>query len=113
LAGRVKVTEVIDTPVSVLQRTITAGKTFFITDIILTIDNSDNSSAGRVNLRDGLTVAGAINFPIQVQEAPTNESAVQVVSHQFLEPLEFSTGLFIEEGVGINIVTGVIIGYEE
>jgi hypothetical protein len=113
LAGRVKVTEVIDTTVSVLQRTITAGKTFFITDIILTIDNLDSTSSGRVNLRDGLTVAGAINFPIQVQEAPTNESAVQVVSHQFLEPLEFSTGLFIEEGVGINIVTGVIIGYEE
>jgi hypothetical protein len=113
LAGRVKVTEVIDTTVSVLQRTITAGKTFFITDIILTIDNSDNSSSGRVNLRDGLTVAGTINFPIQVQEAPTNESAVQVVSHQFLEPLEFSTGLFIEEGAGINIVAGVIIGYEE
>ena len=113
LAGRVKVSEVADTAVSVLQRTITAGKTFFVTDILLTIDNTDNASTGRVNLRDGLTVAGAIVLPIQVQEAPTNESATQVVTHTFSEPIEFSTGLFIEEGTGINTVTGVIIGYEE
>tara|TARA_R110000824_G_scaffold184816_6_gene365757 strand:+ start:1290 stop:2375 length:1086 start_codon:yes stop_codon:yes gene_type:complete len=113
LAGRVKVSEVVDTAVSVLQRTITAGKTFFITDIVLTIDNSDTGDAGRVNFRDGLTVAGATVLPIQVQEAPTNETAVQVVTHTFAEPIEFSTGLFIEEGIGINIVTGVVIGYEE
>ena len=48
-----------------------------------------------------------------LQEAPTNESAVQVVSHQFSEPIEFSTAIWLEEGVGINTVTGVIIGYEE
>tara|TARA_R110000851_G_scaffold145926_6_gene285458 strand:- start:2513 stop:3397 length:885 start_codon:yes stop_codon:yes gene_type:complete len=113
LAGRVKVSEVVDTAVSVLQRTITAGKTFFITDILLTIDNTDQSSTGRVNLRDGLTVAGAIILPIQVQESPQGESATQVVSHTFSEPIEFSTGLFIEEDAGINTVAGVIIGYEE
>ena len=103
----------LDTSVSVLQRTITAGKTFFITDILLTIDNTDNANTGRVNLRDGLTVAGAIVLPIQVQESPTNESATQVVGHTFSEPIEFSTGLFIEEGAGINTVAGVMIGYEE
>ena len=113
LAGRLKVSEVIDTFVSVLQRTITASKTFFVTDIILTIDNTDNSSTGRVNLRDGLTVSGAIVLPMLIQESPTNESAVQVVTHTFSEPIEFSTGLFIEEDAGINQVTGIIIGYEE
>jgi hypothetical protein len=113
IPGRLKVSEVIDTSVSVLQRTITAGKTFYVTDVLLTIDNTDNSSTGRVNLRDGLTVAGAIVLPIQIQESPTNESATQVVGHTFSEPIEFSTGLFIEEGVGINTVAGVIIGYEE
>ena len=64
LAGRAKVLEVVDTAVSVLQRTITAGKTFFITDIVLTVDNTDNSNTGRINLRDGLTIAGAINAPV-------------------------------------------------
>ena len=113
LAGRLKVSEVVDTAVSVLQRTITASKTFFVTDIILTIDNTDSANSGRVNLRDGLTVAGAIILPIQVQEASQNESATQTVQHTFSEPIEFSTGLFIEEGAGINTVTGIVIGYEE
>ena len=113
LAGRLKVSEVVDTAVSVLQRTITASKTFFVTDIILTIDNTDSANSGRVNLRDGLTVAGVIILPIQVQEASQNESATQTVQHTFSEPIEFSTGLFIEEGAGINTVTGIVIGYEE
>lgn len=113
ITGRVRVAEVVDTAVSVLQRTITSGKTFFVTDLLLTIDNSDSGNSGRVNLRDGLTVTGATVLPIQVQESPTNESATQVVTHTFSEPIQFSTGLFIEEGVGINIVTGTIIGYEE
>ena len=113
LAGRVKVSEVVDTAVSVLQRTITASKTFFVTDIILTIDNTDSSNSGRVNLRDGLTVAGGVILPLLIQESPTNESAVQVIQHTFSEPIEFSTGLFIEEDAGINTVTGIVIGYEE
>ena len=113
ISGRVKVSEVVDTSVSVLQRTITTDKTFFVTDILLTIDNTDSSNTGRVTLRDGLTVAGTVILPMQIQEAPTNESAVQVVAHTFNEPIVFSTGLFIEESTGINTVTGVIIGYEE
>ncbi len=113
LSGRVKVLEVVDTSASVLQRTITPGKTFFVTDIVLTIDNTDTANTGRVNLRDGLTVAGSIVFPILVAESPNNESVVTVLTHTFSEPIEFSTGLFIEESVGILLATGVIIGYEE
>tara|TARA_R110000822_G_scaffold37030_3_gene103919 strand:- start:1726 stop:2598 length:873 start_codon:yes stop_codon:yes gene_type:complete len=113
LAGRVKVSEVVDTSASVLQRTITVGKTFFITDIVLTVDNTDVANTGRVNLRDGLTVAGAIVFPILVAESPNNESVVTVLTHTFSEPIEFSTGLFIEESAGILLATGIIIGYEE
>lgn len=113
LAGRVKVAEVVDTLTSVLQRTITASKTFYVTDIVLTIDNTDNTNTGEVRLRDGLTVAGSIVFPMLVAESPNNESVVTTITHTFLEPIEFSTGLFIEEGVGVNHVTGIIIGYEE
>lgn len=113
LSGRVKVSEVIDTSASVLQRTITTGKTFFITDIILTVDNTDNASTGRINLRDGLTVAGTLILPLLIAESPVNESVVTVITHTFLEPIEFSTGLFIEESAGILLATGVIIGYEE
>ena len=113
LSGRVKVSEVVDTSVNLLQRTITAGKTFFVTDIILTVDNTDTSATGRINLRDGLTVAGAVVLPLLVAESPNNESVVTVLTHTFSEPIEFSTGLFIEESAGVLSATGVIIGYEE
>ncbi len=113
LAGRLKVSEVVDTSVSVLQRTITAGKTLYVTDILLTVDNTDNNVTGRINLRDGLTVAGAIILPLQIQESPTNESATVTITHTFGEPMEFSTGIFIEEGPGTSTITGVLIGYEE
>ena len=117
LAGRLKKSVVVDSAVSVDLTTggdaIPAGKTFFVTDLLLTLDNTDQSNTGRVNLRDGTTVAGAIVLPIQVQESPQNESATQIVTHTFSEPIEFSTSVFLEEGAGINTVTGVIIGYEE
>ena len=113
LAGRVKVSEVIDASADALQRTVTASKTFFVTDIMLTIDNTDSANTGRINLRDGLTVAGAIVLPLLVAESPNNESVVTVLTHTFSEPIEFSTGLFIEESAGILLATGVVIGYEE
>ena len=113
LTGRLRVAEVIDTSVSVLQRTITSGKTFFVTDLLLTIDNSDSANSGRVNLRDGLTVTGATVLPIQILEPANGKTATQVLTHTFSEPIQFSIGLFIEEGAGINIVTGTILGYEE
>ena len=113
LPGRVKVSEVVDTSVSVLQRTITASKTFFVTDVVLTVDNTDASATGRVNLRDGLDVTGAIVFPMLIAESPQNESVVTVLTHTFSEPIEFSTGLFIEESAGVLSATGVVIGYEE
>ena len=114
LTGRLKVAEVANyITVSTLQRTITAGKTFYVTDLLLTIDNSDTGSPGRVNLRDGLTVAGAIILPILIQEAISSGSSTQVFLHTFSEPIQFSIGLFIEEGAGINTVAGTIIGYEE
>lgn len=114
ITGRIRIAEVLNyLTVSTLQRTITAGKTFFVTDLFLTIDNSDTGNAGRVTLRDGLTVAGATILPIIIQEAISSGSSTQVFLHTFSEPIQFSIGLFIEEGVGINTVAGTIVGYEE
>jgi hypothetical protein len=113
VSGRTKVTEVVDTTASVLQRTVTTDKDFYVTDIILTVDNTDTSTTGRVNLRDGTTIAGAITLPILVAESPTNESVVTIIQHSFSEPLIFETGVYIEEQAGTLNITGVIIGYEE
>jgi hypothetical protein len=113
VSGRTKVTEVVDTTASVLQRTVTTDKDFYVTDIILTVDNTDQTATGRVNLRDGTTVAGAIVMPVLIAESPVNESTVTVVQHTFAEPLLFGTGVYIEEAAGTLNITGVIIGYEE
>jgi hypothetical protein len=113
LSGRVKVTEVIDTSASVLQRTVTASKTFYVTDIMITIENALKTASGRVNFRDGTTIAGAITLPLLAAEAPTSETAVTTIQHSFAEPIEFSTGIYIEENSGTLTITGVIIGYEE
>jgi hypothetical protein len=113
VSGRTKVTEVVDTTASVLQRTVTTDKDFYVTDIILTVDNTDTANTGRVNLRDGTTIAGAITLPILVAESPTNESVVTIIQHSFSEPLIFETGVYIEEQAGTLNITGVIIGYEE
>jgi hypothetical protein len=113
LDGRTKVSEVVDTTASVLQRTVTTDKDFYVTDITLTVDNTDTANTGRVNLRDGTTVAGAIVLPILIAESPNNESVVTVFQHTFAEPLLFGTGVYIEEAAGTLTIAGVLIGYEE
>lgn len=114
LAGRtnIKIIMTGDTSNS-LKHTVSAGKTLYITDVILTIDNSDNTSKGALNLRDGLTITGDTALPILVQEAPTNESSVTVITHAFNEPLDFTNGVFLDLSTGVLTVAGIIEGYEE
>jgi hypothetical protein len=114
LEGRLRISEVITGVTGdFLQRTNTTDKKLFVTDILLTINNSDNAAFGRVNFRDGLTITGTTVLPILVQESPTNETAVQVVTHTFNEPMEFDEGLFIDIESGTLTITGTIMGYEE
>ena len=114
LAGRTKIKIIMtgDTSNS-LKHTVSAGKTLYVTDVILTIDNSDNTSKGALYLRDGITITGDITLPILVQEAPTNESSVTVITHAFNEPLDFTNGVFLDLSTGILTVAGIIEGYEE
>lgn len=113
LAGRTAVHIPVDIVADTLVRTTTANKTVYITDLILTIDNSDNTTNGRLNIRNGITVTGSTVLPLLVQEAPTNETAVTVVTHAFVEPLPFDTGIFLDIATGVLTVTGHIMGYEE
>jgi hypothetical protein len=114
LAGRTSVKIVLtgDTA-NKLEHTVSSGKTFYVTDVILTVDNADNTTKGALNFRDGLTITGSTRLPILVQEAPTNESSVTVVTHGFNEPLDFSQGVFLDLSTGTLTVAGIIEGYEE
>ena len=113
LSGRTKHSSVLDSSASHLHYTVTASKTLYITDIVFTVENTLKTASGRLNLRDGTTIAGAITFPILVEEAPTSESAVTVVQHSFTEPIEFTTGMYFEVNSGTLDMAGVILGYEE
>jgi hypothetical protein len=35
------------------------------------------------------------------------------VTHTFSEPLQFDTGVYIEENSGTLTITGIMLGYEE
>lgn len=113
LAGRTAVHIPVDIVADTLVRTTTTNKTVYITDLILTIDNSNTGASGRLNIRNGITVTGTTVLPLLTQEAPTNETAVTVVTHSFVEPLPFNTGIFLDIAAGTLTVTGHIMGYEE
>jgi hypothetical protein len=114
LEGRLRISEVITgVTADFLQRTNTTNKKLFVTDLLLTVENTNTSNSGRVDFRDGLTVTGTTVLPILIGEATANETAITVVTHTFNEPMEFDEGLFIDIVAGTLTVTGTIMGYEE
>ncbi len=115
LAGRTAVRIVADTTAPLLVYTVTAFKTFYVTDIHLTIENSDQTASGRLDIYDSLVspTTEPIIFPINVAESTMSETIITTVSHAFIEPIQFDAGVFFEETAGTLIMTGIINGYEE
>lgn len=113
LPGRVAkriVTDAITT--DTLAYTVTATKTLWITDILLTAENTANA-LGQLLVRDGIDVTGAIVLPMFVPDPGAGSSTVSTISHTFTEPLEFTAGVFYDAvGAGLTI-SGTLIGYEE
>jgi hypothetical protein len=95
-----------------LQYTVTGGKVLYITDLVVTVEQSANS-LGQLLIRDGLTVAGAIVLPLFVPDPGAGSTTVSTISHAFAEPLPFSSGVFWDEATGTLTMSGVMLGYEE
>ena len=113
LYGRTSVSIVVDeVSTSSLAHTVTAGKTFYVTDINLTIDNSASTS-GTLKLEDGIIAAQPVVTCYVVADPPGSASTNTVISHSFIEPLQFGTGVWINEAAGALIICGIINGYEE
>lgn len=113
LPGRVAVRIVTDAiSLSTLEYTVTAGKTLYITDLLVTIEQSANN-LGQLLVRDGTTVAGPIVLPFFVADPGAGSTSVTTVTHSFVEPLEFTAGVFWEEANGTLTMSGVMLGYEE
>jgi hypothetical protein len=96
-----------------LLYTVTSGKTLYVTDALVTVDNSANI-LGKFYIRDGTTVAGTIVVPLLVSD-PGNggDSVTIVIQMSFNEPIAFSTGVYFDEVAGTLTMSGVFSGYEE
>lgn len=113
LPGRVPVKIVIDiSDTDTLIHTVTAGKTLYITDLVIFIENSADASA-RVNLVDTLVGATPIIYPMVLADPGNKVTASLVNSHTFTEPLEFDTGVYVDTVSGTNEIVGILNGYEE
>lgn len=114
LAGRTPVKIVIDNvSASALQYTVSADKTLFITDMILTVINSSNGNDGDIKLEDGIIASQPVILPLRTPEAPTSGTGVIAIDHQFTEPIEFATGVWLNEANGTLTISGILNGYEE
>ena len=113
LPGRTAVQIVVNAETApTLQYTVTAGKTLYITDLIITVENSANA-LGRLEVYDALTAVGSPVLPIFIADPGAGSSTVTTVSHTFAEPLPFTTGVFWDEAGGTLTMSGTMIGYEE
>ena len=95
-----------------LEYTVSVGKTLYITDLLLTVEQSANS-LGTLLVRDGLTVAGPVVLPLFISDPGAGSTTVSTITHRFEEPLEFSAGVFWEESTGTLTMSGLMLGYEE
>ena len=104
-----------DNNANVLLYTLTGGQTFYVTDIILTLSNTDTGDPARFNIRDGLTVgAGSLKLPIIAGESPNSSSTITTYTHSFSEPMKFTVGVFLDLISGDTpTVAGFMEGYLE
>jgi len=113
LPGRTPVQIVIDiSNTDTLVHTVTSGKTLYITDLVIFIENSQATGA-RVNLVDTLVGATPIIYPMVLGEPSGKSTSSLVNSHTFTELLEFSTGVYIDITSGTTEIVGILNGYEE
>jgi len=113
LPGRASVqivTNAISAPT--LEYTVTSGKTLYITDMIVTVENAANA-LGRLEIYDSLTATGTPVLPIFIPDPGAGSTTVTTVTHSFAEPMAFSTGVFWDEAAGTLTMSGVMLGYEE
>jgi hypothetical protein len=95
-----------------LQYTVTAGKTLYITDMIITVENASNN-LGRLEIYDALTATGTPVLPIFIPDPGAGATTVTTVTHSFVEPMAFGTGVFWDEAAGTLTMSGLMLGYEE
>jgi hypothetical protein len=112
LFGRDKVALTLDSiSASSSVHTVTASEDYYVTDILLTIENTNTTTSGSVKFEDGS--GGTLILPVLVEEARTNETSVTTITHTFAEPIVFTTEVYVTIVSGTLNISGIINGYEE
>lgn len=112
ITGRTAITVVMNNVVaSANQYSVTGGKKFYVTDILITVLNTSTANTGDLHLEDGN--GGTIVLPVLTAQGKTNEPQLTTVTHTFAEPIEFSTEVYAQIVAGTLDVSGVLTGYEE
>ena len=114
LAGRTQVSVLSDNLIAPsLLYTVTALKTLYITDILLTIVNS-GAVTGQLEIYDALSAVGTPILPINAADPGSGgDDTLTTFTHTFAEPMAFSTGIYFDE-IGSDLtMSGTLIGYEE
>ena len=114
LAGRTPVTVLADNETApTLLYTVTALKTLYITDILLTLVNS-GAVTGRLEIYDALSATGTPALPINAADPGSGgDDTLTTFTHTFAEPMAFSTGVYFDESAGTLVMSGILMGYEE
>jgi len=93
------------------QYTVTADKTLYVTDIIMSIEATTTS---QVDIEDGTAGGGTLLMPLRIPNSSGQSSAVTVVAHSFTEPVPFTTGIYFDiTTAGTVTISSLIVGYEE
>lgn len=113
IPGRTSVTKNIANATADTQiHTNTSMKTFYLTDIIVLIEN-ENSTGAVAYIRDGTSTAGTIMIPIRIDAKQGSATKQTTFTHTFTEPIAFTTGVFYDEVTDLITASITITGYEE
>ena len=111
--GRTSVTKnIADVTADTQIHTNTALKTFYMTDLIVMVEN-DNATGAVAYLRDGTSTAGTIKIPIRVDAKQGSATKQTTFTHTFSEPIAFTAGVFYDEVTDLITSSITITGYEE
>lgn len=95
--------------------TVTAGKTFYLTNILLGSINTSTSSEGVMVIRDG--AGGTIQIPYLMGQAGLGSiaasQAIAAAPMAFEEPIPFTTAVVADIVAGTVRYSCMIVGYEE
>lgn len=96
----------------VTAHAVTAGKTLYVTSMIISTLNSSTASAGSLHIKDGSDLLLPLLVPPQATVIGSSPASV-TISHTFPEPFKFTSAVNLIAVSGTVTCSFVIVGYEQ